>query len=56
MPIYIIGIIYMQLWLIKRMSGILKDAESIHMHFPVQILAQNTYLTSYFNDKIKNNK
>lgn len=38
------------------MSGILKDAESIHMHFPVQILAENTYLTSYFNDKIKNNK
>ena len=26
------------------------------MHFPVQILAENTYLTSYFNEKIKNSK
>jgi|LakMenEpi03Aug12_release.lakeMendotaPanAssembly.Ray.scaffolds.fasta_scaffold625569_1 hypothetical protein len=46
----------MEMRLIKLLSRIIKDAESIHMHFPLQILAENTYLTSYFNDKIKNNK
>jgi len=55
-PLYTIGIIYMEMRLIKLLSRIIKDAESIHMHFPLQILAENTYLTSYFNDKIKNNK
>lgn len=56
MPAYILGIVYIELWLIKKLSKILKNAETIHMHFPVQILAENTYLTSYFNDKIKNSK
>lgn len=55
-PLYIACMVYVEYWLILKMARILKSAESVHMHFPVQILAENTYLTSYFNDKIKNNK
>lgn len=33
-----------------------RSAEELYMNFPVQVLVENTYLTSYFTAKIKSGK
>ena len=55
-PVYILLGIIIEYKLIDLLSGILKNAESVYMHFPVSVLIENTYLTSYFNEKIKQSK
>ena len=34
----------------------LTGSENIFRHFNVSVLVENTYVTSYFNSKIKQNK
>lgn len=41
---------------LNLLNGIIKSAEEIFMHFPVSVLVENTYLTSYFNSKAKHGK
>ena len=41
---------------LSLLNGIIKSAEEVFMHFPVSVLIENTYLTSYFNSKAKHGK
>lgn len=41
---------------LNLLNGIIKSAEEVFMHFPVSVLIENTYLTSYFNSKAKHGK
>jgi hypothetical protein len=41
---------------LSLLNGIIKSAEEVFMHFPVSVLVENTYLTSYFNSKAKHGK
>lgn len=55
-PINILVLVILELQFLKLLNHILKSAEHIFMHFHVTVLIENTYLTSYFNSKIKQNK
>lgn len=41
---------------LNLLNGIIRSAEEVFMHFPVSVLVENTYLTSYFNSKAKHGK
>ncbi len=41
---------------ICMINSMLKRAELIYSIFPINVLLENTYLTSYFNSKTKNAK
>lgn len=56
LPFYMIVLVIIAYKLIYKLNSIVNNAEHIHMHFPVPVLSENTYLTSYFNEKIKSNK
>jgi len=41
---------------LNLLNRIIKSAEEVFMNFPVSVLIENTYLTSYFNSKAKHGK
>jgi|JI9StandDraft_2_1071091.scaffolds.fasta_scaffold330987_2 hypothetical protein len=40
-------------WFVTRLMEIIKGAEKIYLNFNINILTENTYLTSYFNEKVR---
>lgn len=55
-PLNFLAIIVISRKFLGLLNGIIKASESIFMHFPVSVLIENTYLTSYFNSKTKHGK
>jgi hypothetical protein len=55
-PFNIVTMLVISRRFLNMLNGIIKSAEEIFMHFPVTVLVENTYLTSYFNSKTKNGK
>jgi len=40
-------------WFVTRLMEIIKGAEKIYLNFNINILTENTYLTSYFSEKVR---
>lgn len=55
-PLNILIVFYAERKFFLYLSNILTSSEDIYNHFPVNVLSENTYLISYFNSKVKNNK
>ena len=55
-PLNALALFLIQRFFLNFLNQIIKNAEAIFMHFPVNILIENTYLTSYFNSKLKQGK
>jgi hypothetical protein len=55
-PLNFLVIVLISRRFLGLLNGIIKASESIFMHFPVSVLVENTYLTSYFNSKTKHGK
>ncbi len=55
-PINIVLIVYAETRFLRFLNEMLMESEDIFRHFSVAVLVENTYLTSYFNSKIKQNK
>lgn len=55
-PINLVGLIIILRKYLLKVNYMVRSAEELYMEFPVQVLVENTYLTSYFNAKIKAGK
>ena len=55
-PVNLIGLVYIVRKYLMGVNRMVRKAEELFMQFPVQVLVENTYLTSYFNAKIKAGK
>ena len=55
-PINIVLIVYAETRFLRFLNEMLMESEDIFRHFNLGVLVENTYLTSYFNSKIKQNK
>jgi hypothetical protein len=55
-PLNIVGMLVISRRFLNLLNRIIKSAEEVFMHFPVSVLVENTYLTSYFNSKAKHGK
>lgn len=55
-PVNLLVMLVISRRFLNLLNGIIKSAEEIFMHFPVSVLVENTYLTSYFNSKAKHGK
>lgn len=56
LPVNLVVMLVISRRFLSLLNGIIKSAEEIFMHFPVSVLVENTYLTSYFNSKAKHGK
>lgn len=56
LPVNLLVMLVISRRFLNLLNGIIKSAEEIFMHFPVSVLVENTYLTSYFNSKAKHGK
>ena len=55
-PLNLIVLILILRKYLLRVSRLVSEAEELFLEFPVHVLVENTYLTSYFNSKAKNGK
>jgi hypothetical protein len=56
LPINLAGLILILRKYLLEVNQMVRSAEELFMQFPVQVLVENTYLTSYFNAKTKAGK
>ena len=56
LPINVMCLLLVTWWYFKLLNRTVKNAEEIFMHFPVNVLLENTYHTNYFNSKTKHSK
>lgn len=40
-------------WFVRELMDIIRGTEKIYLNFSINILTENTYLTSYFNSKVR---
>ena len=55
-PVNLVGLIIIFRKYLLKVNEMVRSAEELFMQFPVQVLVENTYLTSYFNAKVKAGK
>jgi hypothetical protein len=55
-PINLLGLVLILRKYLTEVNQMVRSAEELFMQFPVPVLVENTYLTSYFNAKVKADK